>query len=599
MSDFLEKFKPNIGVFGVGGAGLNAINNMIFSQLEDITFIAANTDAQSLGHSLAKIKIQLGAKQTRGLGAGANPEIGKISAEESVNEIREVLKNFDMIFIAAGLGGGTGTGAAPIVAKEAKNLGILTVAIVTKPFEFEGAKRSQIANNGLVELEKNVDTLIVIPNDNLIKVSQKDTGFVQSFKMADDVLNNVVTAVSELICRPGLVNRDFADVKTVMSCAGRAMIGYGETTGEDRHTKIIEKICTNEILENSSIDGATNALINITANDKMTIFEIQYIIGEVRKKIDPESDIIFGTVFDPEVEGIKVTIICTGMKTGRKDFFKKKDNDTIYSYEKIKEEMAQGAASSSFLAKDFTVDSSLTKVDTSEAVNDYIYEATAAETNRKQDLDSVAIEISLQDIDIEEEFLGKDSSVQFVDYAKKISSEDCCSDGAVNAKSALYSIITEDLKKDTRLIAVEEENSIIKMSNIIEFPKCTEKIKLFNILKKDKNLEPTPLKSTLSALDEKEQTESKKNFFSFRSRNEDELSENLSSDESVARTEKASNFSFKEKPSKSNSLKAEKDKMPLFDSIYSSLIKNLKEDASEFIKGPRPEVESSDKNKVA
>ncbi|NRB11465.1 MAG: cell division protein FtsZ [Rickettsiaceae bacterium] len=308
--------KPVITVFGVGGAGTNAVSNMINSNLQGANFVVANTDAQALEHSICVNKIQLGMVSTRGLGAGASPEVGQIAAEESEAEIRSYLEGSNMVFITCGMGGGTGTGGSPVIAKIAKELGILTVGVVTKPFLFEGAKRMKAAGNGLRELQKYVDTLIVIPNQNLFRIANENTTFTDAFKMADEVLHAGVRGVTDLIIMPGLINLDFADIKTVMSEMGKAMMGTGEADGEERAIKAAEAAIANPLLDNSSMSGAKGVLINITGGEDMTLYEVDSAANRIREEIgDSEANIIFGSTFNPELSGIiRVSVVATGIE---------------------------------------------------------------------------------------------------------------------------------------------------------------------------------------------------------------------------------------------------------------------------------------------
>lgn len=311
-----EILKPIITVFGVGGAGGNAVNNMIRSKLKGANFVVANTDAQALKISESENKIQLGLTSTKGLGAGASPDIGKNAAIESENEIRSHLEGSNMVFITAGMGGGTGTGASPVVAKIAKELGMLTVGVVTKPFLFEGAKRMKIAEAGLLELQKHVDTLIVIPNQNLFRVANENTTFQEAFEMADDVLHAGVRGVTDLITSPGLVNLDFADIETVMGEKGKAMMGTGEASGEERAIKAAEAAIANPLLDQSSMFGAKGVLINITGGKDMTLYEVDSAANRIREEVgESEANIIFGSTFNPELEGkIRVSVVATGIE---------------------------------------------------------------------------------------------------------------------------------------------------------------------------------------------------------------------------------------------------------------------------------------------
>jgi cell division protein FtsZ len=306
--------KPCITVFGVGGAGCNAVNNMITASLEGANFVVANTDAQALEHSLASKRIQLGETLTRGLGAGASPAIGAAAAEEASEEIIEIMRGSNMVFITAGMGGGTGTGAAPVLARIAQEQGILTVGVVTKPFHFEGAHRMKMAEQGLAELQKYVDTLIVIPNQNLFRIANERTTFADAFKMADDVLHSGVRSITDLITMPGLINLDFADIVTIMSKMGKAMMGTGEAAGDSRAIQAAEAAISNPLLDNSSMKGAKGVLINITGGLDMTLFEVDEAANRIREEVDGEANIIFGSAFNKNLEGkIRVSVVATGI----------------------------------------------------------------------------------------------------------------------------------------------------------------------------------------------------------------------------------------------------------------------------------------------
>ena len=309
-----EELKPRITVFGVGGAGGNAVNNMIEKQLEGVEFVAANTDAQALAQSRAPAKIQMGVKATEGLGAGGKPSMGAMSAEESIEEVVDHLAGAHMCFITAGMGGGTGTGAAPIIAQAARELGVLTVGVVTKPFQFEGAKRMRQAEEGVEALQKVVDTLIIIPNQNLFRLANEKTTFTEAFAMADDVLYQGVKGVTDLMVRPGLINLDFADVRAVMDEMGKAMMGTGEASGEDRAVQAAEKAIANPLLDEISLHGARGVLINITGGYDMTLFELDEAANIIREKVDPDANIIVGSTLDTSMEGnIRVSVVATGI----------------------------------------------------------------------------------------------------------------------------------------------------------------------------------------------------------------------------------------------------------------------------------------------
>jgi cell division protein FtsZ len=307
--------KPCITVFGVGGAGGNAVNNMIAAQLEGVNFVVANTDAQALDYSLAQHRIQLGEETTKGLGAGAAPDVGRAAAEESIAQIDKFLEGTNMVFITAGMGGGTGTGAAPVIARMARELGILTVGVVTKPFHFEGSHRMRLAEAGLQELQRYVDTLIVIPNQNLFRIANERTTFADAFKMADDVLHAGVRGVTDLMIMPGLINLDFADIRAVMSEMGKAMMGTGEADGDKRAINAAEAAISNPLLDNVSMKGARGVLINITGGPDMTLFEVDEAANRIRDEVDPDANIIFGSTFNPELAGrIRVSVVATGIE---------------------------------------------------------------------------------------------------------------------------------------------------------------------------------------------------------------------------------------------------------------------------------------------
>ena len=313
----LTELTPKITVFGVGGAGGNAVNNMVKAELKGVDFVCANTDAQALSHSLAQQKIQLGAELTQGLGAGARPEVGKAAAEETSKIIIEHLDGCHMAFITAGMGGGTGTGAAPTIAKIAREKGILTVGVVTKPFQFEGGRRMKLAEEGILELSKHVDTLIIIPNQNLFRIANERTTFADAFAMADEVLHSGVRGVTDLMMLPGLVNLDFADVRTVMSEMGKAMMGTGEAEGDNRALEAAEAAISNPLLDEVSMKGAQGVLINITGGMDLTLFEVDEAANRIRSEVDPEANILVGSSLDPNLDGkMRVSVVATGMENG-------------------------------------------------------------------------------------------------------------------------------------------------------------------------------------------------------------------------------------------------------------------------------------------
>src|SRR5271169_828374 len=308
------ELKPRISVIGVGGAGGNAVNNMIRSNLIGCDFIVCNTDAQAMKQSLCERRIQLGTGVTRGLGAGSRPDVGRIAAEEALEEIMEALGGANMVFITAGMGGGTGTGAGPVIARAAREAGILTVGVITKPFQFEGSQRMRTAEAGIQELQKYVDTLIIIPNQNLFRVANEKTTFADAFKMADQVLDCGVRGVTDLMVKPGLINLDFADIRTVMTEMGKAMMGTGEAEGSNRAIGAAEAAISNPLLDDVSMKGARGVLINITGGLDMTLFEVDEAANRVREEVDPNANIIFGSTFDEQLSGkMRISVVATGI----------------------------------------------------------------------------------------------------------------------------------------------------------------------------------------------------------------------------------------------------------------------------------------------
>jgi cell division protein FtsZ len=311
----VDELRPRISVIGVGGAGGNAIANMIRRDVQGVDFIVANTDAQALNASSADRRIQLGLKITQGLGAGSRPEIGRAAAEETFEEIERALDGAHMCFIAAGMGGGTGTGAAPVIAKAARDKGILTVGVVTKPFAFEGARRSRSADAGISELQQHVDTLIVIPNQNLFRLANSETTFKEAFEMADEVLQQGVRGITDLMVMPGLINLDFADVRSVMGEMGKAMMGTGEAAGENRAIEAAEKAISNPLLDGVSMKGAKGVIISITGCEDMRLMEVDEAASHIKELVDPDANIIWGSAFNDDLGGkIRVSVVATGIE---------------------------------------------------------------------------------------------------------------------------------------------------------------------------------------------------------------------------------------------------------------------------------------------
>lgn len=311
----IEELRPRILVIGVGGAGGNAIANMIGAQIEGVDFVVANTDAQALNNSIAETRIQLGPEITQGLGAGARPEVGRAAAEETREELERLLDGVHMVFIAAGMGGGTGTGAAPIIAQAAREKGVLTVGVVSKPFMFEGTRRMRAADSGIEELQKHVDTLIVIPNQNLFLVAKAETTFKEAFTLADEVLQQGVRSITDLMIMPGLINLDFADVRSVMGEMGKAMMGTGEGEGPNRALEAAERAIANPLLDGVSMQGAKGVIISIIGGDDMKLLEVDEAANHIRELVDPDANIIWGSAFNPDLQGkIRVSVVATGIE---------------------------------------------------------------------------------------------------------------------------------------------------------------------------------------------------------------------------------------------------------------------------------------------
>ena len=312
----MQELRPRITVIGVGGAGCNAVNNMISANLDGVDFLVANTDGQALAHSLAPRKIQLGTNLTAGLGAGSKPDIGRQAAEESMDEVLAELSDCNMVFITAGMGGGTGTGAAPVIAKVARENGILTVGVVTKPFEFEGPRRMKQAATGIEQLAAHVDTLIVVPNQNLFHVTNERTTFADAFHMADEVLYQGVSGVTDLMLKPGIINLDFADIRSVMTEMGKAMMGTGEASGEGRAITAAETAINNPLLEDTTLLGAKALIVNVTGGPELGFYEVDEAVQRIRREVDEDANLIFGSAIDDSLDGtIRVSVVATGIET--------------------------------------------------------------------------------------------------------------------------------------------------------------------------------------------------------------------------------------------------------------------------------------------
>lgn len=405
-----ETLKPRITIFGVGGAGGNAVNNMIRSKLEGVEFVAANTDAQALTNSLAQNKIQLGLKVTKGLGAGSFPDRGRAAAEENVDEISQFLEGSNMVFIAAGMGGGTGTGGAPVIAKLARERDILTVGVVTKPFHFEGKYRMEIAEAGIEELKKHVDTLIVIPNQNLFRIANEHTTFESAFKMADDVLQAGVRGVTDLITMPGLVNLDFADIRTIMTKMGKAMMGTGEAEGENRAIIACEAAVSNPLLDDISIKGAKGVLVNMTGGPDMTLFEADMAVNAIKKEVDPNANIIFGSAFNENMKGkIRISVVATGIDA---DEFRRDLPKATYEPSRFKVEADKKPD-----VKNFFDPGSVSKpIEEIEEISDVDFKPKKPQLKKAEE-ESFVEELEVEEIDMIEE--GESNSEDLFEESKK------------------------------------------------------------------------------------------------------------------------------------------------------------------------------------
>ena len=485
--------KPRITVIGIGGAGGNAVNTMINSKVENIEFIVANTDGQALSHSLTKRQIQLGKNLTLGLGAGSNAETGKKAAEESIDEIISELGDINMLFIATGMGGGTGSGAAPIIAKAAKDKGILTIAVVTKPFDFEGKKRMQVAENGLKQLKDNVDTLIIIPNQNLFKIANEKTTFSEAFKLADDVLYQGVFGITDLITNPGIINLDFADIRTVMGNMGKAMMGTGESSGENRAQKAAEAALNNPLLDDSNIKGAKSILLNIKGGPDMSLFEVDEAASKIRNEVDEDANIIFGSSIDEKLEGIiKVSIVATGI-----------DNSIDKTYEE---------------ESDINLDQFLLSPDTDKSNQNKIM----LNINTINDSDNIKIltKEKVEQIDLETQInnLKEEKDVNQNDEKKALEKSNINDLISSLNRDELLTII--DKKPDNNFTNNKQHNIISRISTFFKKEENEERIIELDI--KNKNTEPkkTIQNKTLISNNFKEEkndiTDKKKNFVDFK-----------------------------------------------------------------------------------
>jgi len=482
IPDVGPNLHPQITVLGVGGSGGNAVNNMMNSNLEGVDFVIANTDAQALQISNCKKKIQLGIKSTRGLGAGMRPDVGRQAAEETLNEISEKLDGSHMLFIAAGMGGGTGTGAAPVIAKLAREKGILTVGVVTKPFHFVGSQRMKIADKGLEELQQYVDTLLIIPNQNLFRIANEKTTFADAFKMADDVLYAGVRGVTDLMVQPGLINLDFSDVKTVMSEMGKAMMGTGEASGEGRAVAAAEAAIANPLIDDVSLKGAKGLIINITGGNDITLYEVDEAANRIKQEVDEEANIIYGTTCDERLEGVvRVSLVATGIDLNSEAHPKSLEavstlsiDNSVYS-QKSSEFNQNTEAIKEDLDKELTLENTV--------------EDEIVDSSNKKALPSENPSINYINNDVEEDASG-------ALFAEK-----------VNIEAAQSSYDEEQIEKSNELEQVDsnvhEENQVFSNSSVVkeEVKSSVRKLSLFDTLE-DKNLESEPIENSTSVKSE-------------------------------------------------------------------------------------------------
>ena len=466
LQDVGDNLHPKITVLGVGGSGGNAVNNMINANLEGVDFLIANTDAQALQISECPNKIQLGLNSTRGLGAGMRPDIGKQAAEEAIQEIAEKLDGSHMLFVAAGMGGGTGTGAAPVIAKLARERGILTVGVVTKPFHFEGSQRMKLAEKGIEELQQYVDTLLTIPNQNLFRIANENTTFSDAFKMADDVLYAGVRGVTDLMVQPGMINLDFSDIKTVMSEMGKAMMGTGEASGEGRSVAAAEAAIANPLIDDVSLKGARGLIINITGGKDITLYEVDEAANRIKQEVDEEANIIYGTTCDDRLDGIvRVSIVATGIDSNiginakpLETFAPININNDVYKSNQIREEndLDHLALKNDHADQGLTEDDKLDHLKESSSELNTILSETTDEMQKKDLISESNIQMSesedkaYENVENKEEVLPSNSNIDNIE--EEVSSD--------NLETETESEITPVHSEDHIEVQAEEELSI-------------------------------------------------------------------------------------------------------------------------------------------
>ena len=486
IQDVGQNLHPKITVLGVGGSGGNAVNNMINANLEGVDFLIANTDAQALQISSCPNKIQLGLNSTKGLGAGMRPDIGRQAAEEAIQDLSEKFEGSHMLFIAAGMGGGTGTGAAPVIAKLAREKGILTVGVVTKPFHFEGSQRMKLAEKGIEELQQYVDTLLTIPNQNLFRIANEKTTFSDAFKMADDVLYAGVRGVTDLMVQPGMINLDFSDIKTVMSEMGKAMMGTGEAQGEGRAIAAAEAAIANPLIDDVSLKGAKGLIINITGGKDITLYEVDEAANRIKQEIDEEANIIYGTTCDDRLEGVvRVSIVATGIDANNKisakpieSFAPININNDIYKQDLEKSELL---SESTILQENASQDGSILDEDINDIANEEMLNNKSSDKIDEDEQTNISqIETSSIEENIDDKAFVQNEATEILDQIEtdNISEEvsslsmdiDQPNEASVRRLSLFDTLSTENKSEDTAV-----ENEILTKSEPV-FASSEEKI---------------------------------------------------------------------------------------------------------------------------
>ena len=476
LQDVGDNLHPKITVLGVGGSGGNAVNNMINANLEGVDFLIANTDAQALQISECPNKIQLGLNSTRGLGAGMRPDIGKQAAEEAIQEITEKLDGSHMLFVAAGMGGGTGTGAAPVIAKLARERGILTVGVVTKPFHFEGSQRMKLAEKGIEELQQYVDTLLTIPNQNLFRIANEKTTFSDAFKMADDVLYAGVRGVTDLMVQPGMINLDFSDIKTVMSEMGKAMMGTGEASGEGRAVAAAEAAIANPLIDDVSLKGARGLIINITGGKDITLYEVDEAANRIKQEIDEEANIIYGTTCDDRLDGlVRVSIVATGIDSNiginaqpLETFAPININNDVYKSNQISEanDLDETVLENEFTNQGFIEEDKLDQPEESSSELNTILSETSDEIQKDDLISESNIQMSEYEEKVDENVEDKEGFLLSNSNIDNIEEEVSSDNLETETESEITSVHSEDHSEEQveEELLIKEEPSVRRLS---------------------------------------------------------------------------------------------------------------------------------------